>query len=46
MKSKHYAYGEKIAFCNFRSYHFVGNFVHKSRITAIAVAVIHNEIIV
>ena len=46
MKSKHYAYGEKIAFCNFRSYHFAGNFVHKSRITAIAVAVIHNEIIV
>jgi len=40
MKSKHYANGKKIAFCSFRSYHFFDNFLHKSRITAIAVAVI------
>ena len=34
------AYGKKIAFCNLRNYHFTDNFFHKSRITAIAVAVI------
>ena len=39
MKSKHCAYGKKIAFCNFRDYRYTDNFIHKSRVTAIAVAV-------
>ena len=39
MASKHIADGKKIAFCNFRNYHFVDSFFHKSRVTAIAVAV-------
>ena len=39
MKSKHIANGKKIAVCNFRDYHFIDSFLHKSRVTAIAVAV-------
>jgi len=39
MKSKHYANGKKIAVCDFRDYHSIDNFLHKSRVTAIAVAV-------
>lgn len=40
MKTKHCANGKKVAFGNFGSYHFFDNFLHKSRVTAIAVAVI------
>ena len=39
MKSKHIANGKKIAICDFRDYHTSDNFLHKSRVTAIAVAV-------
>ena len=39
MKSKHCADGKKIAVCNFRNCHISDNFLHKSRVTAIAVAV-------
>jgi len=39
MKSKHIANGKKIAVCDFRDYHSFDNFLHKSRVTAIAVAV-------
>ncbi len=39
MESKHIANGKKIAICNFGNYHFVDSFLHKSRVTAIAVAV-------
>ncbi len=41
MKSKHCADGKKVAVCNFRDYHFIDNFLHKSRITASAQTVIH-----
>ncbi len=41
LQNKHIAtYGKKITPCNFRYYHTVDNFLHKSRITAIAVTVI------
>ena len=36
MKSKHCVNGKKIAVCNFRDYHFIDNFLHKSRMTALA----------
>ena len=39
MKSKHIANGKKIAVCDFRDYHSIDSFLHKSRVTAIAVAV-------
>ena len=42
MKSKHYAYGKKIAFCDFRDYHSLDNLLHKSRITASAQTVIQH----
>ena len=46
MKSKHCANGKKIAVRNFRDYHFTDNFLHKSRVTAIAVAITLNKIVV
>ena len=47
MKSEHYAiYGKEIAICSFGDYHIIDNFRYKSRITAIAVAVTLNKIIV
>ena len=46
MKSKHIARGKKIAVGDFRSYHTLDNFLHKSRVTAIAVAITLNKIIV
>lgn len=39
MKSKHCTYGEEIALCNFNDYHTDDNFLHKNKVTAIAVAV-------
>lgn len=36
MKSKHCCYGKKIAFRNFRNYHFLDDFFHKSKMTALA----------
>ena len=42
MKSKHIANGKKIAICDFRDYHSFDNFLHKSRVTAIAVAITLN----
>ena len=42
MKSKHIANGKKIAICDFRDYHTFDNFLHKSRVTAIAVAITLN----
>ena len=39
MKSKHCTYGEEIALCNFNDYHTDDNFLHKIKVTAIAVAV-------
>ena len=36
MKNKHCTYEEKIAFCNFRNYHYFDNFFNKSRVTATA----------
>ena len=39
MKNKHCADGKEIAVCDFRDYHSTDNFLHKSRVTAIAVAV-------
>jgi len=46
MKSKYRTYGKEIALCNFRNYHYIDNFNHKSRVTAIAVAITLNKIIV
>ena len=46
MKSKHIARGKKNAVGDFRSYHTLDNFLHKSRVTAIAVAITLNKIIV
>ena len=40
MKSKHCANGKEIAICDFRDYHFIDSFLHKSRITASAKTVI------
>ena len=42
MKSKHIVNGKKIAICDFRDYHTSDNFLHKSRVTAIAVAITLN----
>ena len=42
MKSKHCVNGKKIDVCNFRDYHFIDNLLHKSRVTAIAVAITLN----
>ena len=42
MKSKHIANGKEVAICDFRDYHNSGNLLHKSRVTAIAVAITHN----
>ena len=42
MKSKHIANGKKVAVCNFRDYHTFDNLFHKSRVTAIAVAITLN----
>ena len=36
MKSKHCTDGKKIAVCNFRDYHFIDSFFHKSKMTALA----------
>ena len=36
MKSKHIANGKKVAICDFRGYHIFDNFLHKSRMTALA----------
>ena len=42
MKSKYRANGKEIAICDFRDYHSIDNFLHKSRVTAIAVAITLN----
>lgn len=42
MKNKHIANGKKIAICDFGNYRFTDNFLHKSRVTAIAVAITLN----
>ena len=46
MKSKHIADGKEIAVCDFRDYHFIVNLIHKSRVTAIALAITLNKMIV
>ena len=42
MKSKHIANGKEVAICDFRDYRSIDNFFHKSRVTAIAVAITLN----
>ena len=42
MKSKYRANGKEIAICDFRDYRSIDNFLHKSRVTAIAVAITLN----
>ena len=36
MKSKHFANGKEITICDFRDYLLFDNFLHKSRVTALA----------